>query len=136
MGRARTARMFRVPYVVANQCSDSVTIYSHLKSSPMTTIACCGIYRITGSQSRAGLSRTLFCTILGMLLIDCSLCYKFIMPPKRSSGFEFRKRKCDKQKENKKMSKILISWTKPNLNLSQNGPSKQGIQIPYILVGK
>ncbi|XP_018368317.1 PREDICTED: uncharacterized protein LOC108764528 [Trachymyrmex cornetzi] len=45
------------------------------------------------------------------------------MPPKGPSGSEFRKRKRDKENEDKKMSKVLMSWTKPNLNLSQNCPS-------------
>ncbi|TGZ50572.1 hypothetical protein DBV15_11468 [Temnothorax longispinosus] len=50
-----------------------------------------------------------------------------IMPPKRSSGAEFRKRKRDKENENKKMSKVLISWTETNLNVSENCRSKSHI---------
>lgn len=42
------------------------------------------------------------------------------MSPKRPSGAEFRKRKRDKENEDKKMSKVLISWTKANLNISEN----------------
>jgi len=44
------------------------------------------------------------------------------MPPKRPSGSEFRKRK-HKENEDKRMSKVLMRWTKPNLNLSQNCPN-------------
>ena len=37
------------------------------------------------------------------------------MLPKRPSKSEFRKRKRDKENEDKKMSKVLMSWTKFNL---------------------
>ncbi|KMQ87036.1 zinc finger mym-type protein 1-like protein [Lasius niger] len=50
------------------------------------------------------------------------------MPPKRPSGAEFRKRKREKENEDKKMSKVLISWRKPDLNvLDENRPSNSHI---------